>query len=125
MRSVHTLFVFLKSADSEQYEILHNAVVVDLLVSLAYTSARENVLSDPLPIGLGLRVPPPDADKMALLRKTISVAPNPMAMPGVATSAAPPEKNQPVAVDEDGLCEFDKLDIWQVNEAPFELRSCP
>lgn len=98
---------------------------MDLLVSLAYTSARENVLSDPLPIGLGLRVPPPDADKMALVRKTILVAPNPMAMPGATTPVAPPEKSQPVVVDEDGLCEFDKLDVWQVNEAPFGFRPCP
>ncbi|KAG6851065.1 hypothetical protein H0H93_002957 [Arthromyces matolae] len=46
------------------YEIVHNPNTVDLLVSLTHSAATEQVLHDPLPIGLGLRVQPPDFHKV-------------------------------------------------------------
>ena len=39
-----------------QHEIITNTGAVDLLVSLAYVSAAEGVLDEPLPRGMGLRV---------------------------------------------------------------------
>ncbi|KAF9007058.1 hypothetical protein BDQ17DRAFT_1351337 [Cyathus striatus] len=48
----------LNRGPSLEYEIIHNPVTVDLLVSLAYVSAAEEAMDDPLPVGLGLRVPP-------------------------------------------------------------------
>ncbi|KAG6890413.1 hypothetical protein C0995_008767 [Termitomyces sp. Mi166 len=48
----------------QQYEIIRNPNTVDLLVSIAHAAAIEQVLNDPLPIGLGLRVPLPDALKL-------------------------------------------------------------
>ncbi|KAK7060763.1 hypothetical protein VNI00_000495 [Paramarasmius palmivorus] len=49
---------------SLEYEIVHNPRTVDLLVSLAYSAASEGVMDDPLPIGMDLRVPKPDVDKI-------------------------------------------------------------
>ena len=64
-----------------QYEICHNLPTVDLLVSLAYSAAVGGALEDPLPVNLGLRVKPP---------RTGSSAPG---------------------LGEDGLCDFDALDV--------------
>ncbi|KAJ8461993.1 hypothetical protein ONZ45_g18095 [Pleurotus djamor] len=44
---------------SLEYEIIHNTTVVDLLVSLAYSSAAEDSMDDPLPVGMDLLVPSP------------------------------------------------------------------
>jgi len=72
-----------------QYEICHNLPTVDLLVSLAYSSAAGGVLEDPLPVNLGLRVKPP---------RTGSSIP---------------------VVGVDGLCDFDALDTVGVRGNPF------
>ncbi|KAH9940093.1 uncharacterized protein BXZ73DRAFT_88813 [Epithele typhae] len=57
----------LNRGPSLEYEICANPVTVDLLLSLAYLAAAENVLDEPFPVGMGLRVAPkagvePDAD---------------------------------------------------------------
>lgn len=88
-----------------QYEILHNPKTVDLLVSLAYVSASEGVMEDPLPAGLGLRVPLP-ADVVAL----------PKSRPTVG--GAPPQyeerRAKVLTCGPDGLYEFDDLSLTQV-----------
>jgi len=99
-----------------QYEILHNPQTVDLLVSLAYVSATEGAMEDPLPIGLGLRVPYPSG-----------IAPMPSNLPGqehtnavtvtsgtANTTAAPLEPARIPVTDEKGLCDFDDLALNQV-----------
>ncbi|KAF7341925.1 UBIQUITIN-CONJUGAT-2 domain-containing protein [Mycena sanguinolenta] len=43
-----------------QYEIIHNSETVDLLVSLCYCAAAEDVLDEPLSKGMALHVLPPD-----------------------------------------------------------------
>lgn len=103
---------------SLEYQILHNSLVVDLLVSLTYTSAREHVLEKPLPIGLGLQVPPPDSERLSQIRRSRAAAPQAHPyianMPGYTAPAAPPENDAPIHINSEGLCEFDKLDIWQM-----------
>ena len=76
---------------------------VDLLVSLAYSAAIEGALAEPLPIGLGLRVPLPDTTVAAVpqafyLHRTAQ--PAPVAFRGVC--------------GEDGLIDFDALDVGRV-----------
>jgi ubiquitin-conjugating enzyme E2 Q len=65
---------------------------------MAYTAAAEQVLDEPLPVGLGLRVSVPDMNKVS-------------SPPGLLTASltAQPPKTGP-----DGLCEFDQLSISQV-----------
>ncbi|KAL6306618.1 hypothetical protein BKA93DRAFT_773860 [Sparassis latifolia] len=46
----------LDRGPSLEYEICANPATIDLLVSLAYTSAAEGSLDEPLPSGMGLRV---------------------------------------------------------------------
>lgn len=41
-----------------KYEICENTEVVDLLVSVTYIAAKDGTSEGPLPIGLGLWVPP-------------------------------------------------------------------
>ena len=57
-------------------------------------------MEDPLPVGLGLRVPLPTT--------TTSQSSNPFCIPVVST---PPKA---INVAADGLCEFDELDLIQV-----------
>ncbi|KAF7320888.1 UBIQUITIN-CONJUGAT-2 domain-containing protein [Mycena chlorophos] len=49
---------------SLEYEIQHNPATVDLLVSLTYSAAAEGVLDQPLPVGMALKVPLPDQNKV-------------------------------------------------------------
>ncbi|KIJ62454.1 hypothetical protein HYDPIDRAFT_30416 [Hydnomerulius pinastri MD-312] len=49
----------LNLGPSLEYDIIANTEVVDLLVSLAYTAAADQVLDEPLPRGMGLLVPRP------------------------------------------------------------------
>ncbi|KAJ6522419.1 hypothetical protein DFH09DRAFT_1372678 [Mycena vulgaris] len=42
------------------YKIIHNPEMVDLLVSLMYSAAAEGIVDESFPIGMALRVPPPD-----------------------------------------------------------------
>ncbi|KAF9566809.1 hypothetical protein CPC08DRAFT_703781 [Agrocybe pediades] len=75
----------LNRGPSLEYEIMHNTQTVDLLVSLAYVSATEQAMEDPLPIGLGLRVP----------------------YPSNVTETT-------IAVDAKGMCDFDDLSLNQM-----------
>ncbi|GLB36141.1 putative ubiquitin-conjugating enzyme family protein [Lyophyllum shimeji] len=60
----------LNRGPSLEYEIIHNPKTVDLLLSIAHTAATEQVLDEPFPTGLGLRVPPPDASKIRELARS-------------------------------------------------------
>ena len=80
---------------------------MDLLISLAYVSASEGVLEDPLPTGLGLRVPlPPDLVPISV----------PNVRTGSIVSSGVPQNEEVKApvVGPDGLCDFDDLNLNQV-----------
>jgi ubiquitin-conjugating enzyme E2 Q len=91
---------------------VQNPQTVDLLVSLAVASASEGVMDDPLPIGMGLRIPLPDA----------------AATPTRSTTYSPYDySNQPASAPEvpnnlqpgpDGLIDFDELTREQVSFHP-------
>ncbi|EIN06501.1 hypothetical protein PUNSTDRAFT_115057 [Punctularia strigosozonata HHB-11173 SS5] len=83
---------------SLEYEICANPAVVDLLLSLTYCAAAEGVLDDPLPVGMGLRVPPPMAGVSTSNRQIIAVH--------AGSAVSPPKADGP-----DGLCDFDVMDI--------------
>ncbi|TRM66799.1 hypothetical protein BD626DRAFT_483861 [Schizophyllum amplum] len=102
----HYQFYSHNRGPSLEYEIIHNPRSVDLLVSLAYTAASDQVLDDPLPQHLGLRVPVPENAKIN----------NPPPMrPGAGTAAVQQLGPLPAVIpDADGLCEFDRLDIRQM-----------
>ncbi|KAI5891455.1 uncharacterized protein SCHCODRAFT_02629145 [Schizophyllum commune H4-8] len=105
----HYQYYMHNRGPSIEYEIIHNPQAVDLLVALAYSAAVEQVLDDPLPKHLGLRVPVPNNGDIR--------APPPMR--GVV-------QTQPVALavvqpDADGLCEFDKLEVPQMRYAIAKL----
>ena len=91
--------------DCSQYEIVHNPQTVDLLVSLAHSAATEQVLDDPLPTGLGLRVPVPDSSKIQEPARHFY---GPVPVPPM-----PPPPIQ-VAIGPDGLCDFDDLTLQMV-----------
>ena len=61
-------------------------------------------MDEPLPVGLGLRVPPP-------IPSTSPSAAVLLAGPIVHSTVPPPTK---INIYEDGLCEFDELDLNQV-----------
>ncbi|KAG6857552.1 hypothetical protein H0H87_000151 [Tephrocybe sp. NHM501043] len=88
-----------------EYEIIHNPKTVDLLVSIAHSAASEQVLSDPFPVGLGLRVPVPDAShippKLPVARGLQYAQPAPKAQ----------RNNSPPNIGPDGMCEFDELSV--------------
>ncbi|KAG6911970.1 hypothetical protein DXG01_000218 [Tephrocybe rancida] len=97
----------LNRGPSLEYEIIHNPKTVDLLVSIAHSAATEQVLNDPLPIGLGLRVPAPDASKIQEPPRHYSFAtatPQPGIEPPVSHSI-------PVNIGSDGMCDFDELSL--------------
>lgn len=81
-----------------QYEIIHNPATVDLLVSMAYSAAAEGSMDDPLPVGMGLRVPVPSS----------SIAAPPPNMYGTVQAPVEDGPTQ-VFVGNDGLCDFDVL----------------
>ena len=69
-------------------------------------------MDEPLPVGLGLRVPPPTRGS---LESTSSPQPMPFYIdnttsPVISTPIVPTKLN----ISEDGLCEFDELDLIQV-----------
>ncbi|TFK43105.1 hypothetical protein BDQ12DRAFT_165045 [Crucibulum laeve] len=109
----------LNHGPSLEYEIIHNPQTVDLLVSLAYDAATEHAMKEPLPIGMGLRVPHPGP------------APNvqPQYRHHMAWNGQPvPVQEEPIHVPkgpavpgDDGLVEFDDLDIGQMRLAISKL----
>ncbi|KAK0467149.1 uncharacterized protein EV420DRAFT_1507476 [Desarmillaria tabescens] len=104
----------LNHGPSLEYEIIHNPQTVDLLVSLTYSGAAEGVLDEPLPIGMGLRVPIPDKS-LIVHPSTLRGAGYPGAFPGTVfeTPSLSTPRREPVA-DNHGLCDFDDLDILQM-----------
>ena len=68
-------------------------------------------MDEPLPVGLGLRVPPPSQTTPA---STISFQAQPT-LYYVNNSVVPaPTVPRKINISEDGLCEFDELDLIQV-----------
>ncbi|KAJ3823174.1 hypothetical protein F5880DRAFT_1613100 [Lentinula raphanica] len=112
----------LNHGPSLEYEIIHNPETVDLLVSITHSAAAENVLDEPLPIGMGLRVPLPDATKVrAAPPNTIVVGVPIMNQAAAPTNSPPPQaQNRPV-IGPDGLCDFDELDPQQMRASIMEL----
>ncbi|KAJ7753671.1 hypothetical protein DFH07DRAFT_868677 [Mycena maculata] len=91
---------------SLEYEIIHNPETVDLLVSLTYSAAAEGVIDEPLPVGMALRVPPPDKARI--------VAPPPVNAWAAQIHAQPAPAapvNVTYQVGTDGLVDFDSLPI--------------
>lgn len=100
-----------------QYEIQHNPKTVDLLVSLAYVSASDGAMEDPLPVGLGLRVPLPSTN---VLSAPQAPHPDTLVRPYVPGPAVVEQPTPPITLGPDGLCEFDELNLAQVCQ-PFHL----
>lgn len=86
---------------SLEYEIMHNPETVDLLVSLTYSAAAEGVVDDPLPVGLTLRVPPPDRAHIVYQQAT-PYQPQPAVQPATPVS---------YQTGTDGLVDFDILPV--------------
>lgn len=83
------------------------------MVSIAYTAAADQCLGEPFPLGMGLRVPPPDPRRcVAPLAPTWGHV--------VAPVVAPPKPVQPTS-DPDGLCEFDEMDITSVSNGVLDF----
>jgi ubiquitin-conjugating enzyme E2 Q len=95
-----------------QYEIRNNPETVDLLVSIAYTAAAEKVIDDPLPKGMGLRVPVPDPKDVV----PVVVPPYNYAQPVPVPSTTTTEPTGTVVCGPDRLCDFDDLNIWEVSQ---------
>ncbi|KAH6905576.1 hypothetical protein BKA70DRAFT_1372977 [Coprinopsis sp. MPI-PUGE-AT-0042] len=99
---------------SLEYEIIHNPRTVDLLVSLAYVSATEGTMGDPLPVGLGLQVPHPGVLAPGSYTPQAS---RPFAMPGQPA----PAENALVPTLVAGLRQGDIIDFDTLNKA--EMRA--
>ena len=69
-------------------------------------------MDEPLPVGLGLRVPPPtpSSSESTSSPQPMLYHPGNTTSPAVSTPAVPTKIN----ISEDGLCEFDELDLNQV-----------
>ncbi|KAF8797821.1 hypothetical protein BYT27DRAFT_7204023 [Phlegmacium glaucopus] len=98
----------LNRGPSLEYEIIHNPLTVDLLVSLAYASASDGAMDEPLPVGLGLRVPPPSSSGTSGLQQ-----PPPYYVDNTIAVSAP-SVPKTFTISADGLCEFDELDLMQM-----------
>ncbi|KAJ7194306.1 hypothetical protein GGX14DRAFT_476496 [Mycena pura] len=96
---------------SLEYEIMHNPDTVDLLVSLTFSAAAEGVLADPLPVGMALRVPPPDKSRVIA---TPSTGYPSYHQPAPAPASVPDATYQ---IGLDGLVEFDALPIEHMRAA--------
>jgi ubiquitin-conjugating enzyme E2 Q len=71
-------------------------------------------MDEPLPVGLGLRVPPPAPAPSSSASTNV-----PQSMLYFVNNAIPPAVPTPtvpttINISEDGLCEFDELDLNQV-----------
>ncbi|KAJ6632300.1 hypothetical protein B0H10DRAFT_1865630 [Mycena sp. CBHHK59/15] len=100
-------YYLLNRGPSLEYEIIHNPRTVDLLVSLTFSAAAEGVVDEPLPVGLGLRVPPPDRARV------VTAPPQAMHLAGMHLAGAPAAPLSPAnyAVGLDHLVDFDDLPI--------------
>ncbi|KAG6813798.1 hypothetical protein H0H92_007210 [Tricholoma furcatifolium] len=97
------------------YEIIHNPKTVDLLVSLAHSAATEQVLNDPLPIGLGLRVPLPDANRIPGSPRSSAFTGS--GVPFTPTSTSQGSSLTSVSIGPDGMCDFDALSLPMMRAA--------
>jgi ubiquitin-conjugating enzyme E2 Q len=91
---------------------VQNPQTVDLLVSLAYVSAGEGAMDEPLPIGMGLRVSLPEVDAPPVRTTPSYPVFLPIQPPPVIEV---PKDLQPGL---DGLVDFDDLTKAQV---PFSI----
>ena len=69
-------------------------------------------MDEPLPVGLGLRVPPPtpsSSESTSLPQSMVYIVDNTTSA-AISTPTVPTKLN----ISEDGLCEFDELDLNQV-----------
>ncbi|KAF9481500.1 hypothetical protein BDN70DRAFT_876298 [Pholiota conissans] len=98
---------------SLEYEIIHNPKTVDLLVSLAYVSANDGAMEDPLPVGLGLRVPYPTHVVPQAQQPNIGMHHSIQATQTVVEPQTPKD----VVKGPDGLCDFDDLSLPQMRAA--------
>ncbi|KAF9060333.1 hypothetical protein BDP27DRAFT_1339817 [Rhodocollybia butyracea] len=111
-------FYALNHGPSLEYEIIHNPETVDLLVSISYFAAVEGVLDEPLPIGMGLRVPVPDVSRV------LSAPPSRHLHGSMLAGALPtpaPQSNPQAALGDDNLCDFDTLEKRQMRAAVVQL----
>ncbi|KAJ7757963.1 hypothetical protein B0H16DRAFT_1314107 [Mycena metata] len=90
---------------SLEYEIIHNPETVDLLLSLTYSAAAEGAVDEPLPVGMALRVPPPDKARITIPPPSNIHAYHQPAAP------APAPTNFVYAIGNDGLVDFDTLPV--------------
>lgn len=79
---------------------------------MAYTAAADQCLGDPLPVGMGLRVPPPDPARCVAPQMPNRIV---MTIPG-QVPLDPIARVVPIPAP-DGLCEFDDLGILEVGIA--------
>ena len=72
-------------------------------MSTAYAAAADQVLGDPLPTGMGLRVPPPDPKEYRPIQYGYGAQSH-------TSTRVPP------AAGSDGLCDFDEMNIMEVSK---------
>lgn len=96
---------------------MQNPQTVDLLVSLAFICAGEGVMDEPLPIGMGLRVPLPE------VATTLTQSPS---YTGYYLNQQPPDPEIPKDLQpgSDGLVDFDELTREQVLLNILTLMAC-
>ncbi|KAF9461901.1 hypothetical protein BDZ94DRAFT_1262434 [Collybia nuda] len=100
----------LNRGPSLEYEIIHNPQTVDLLVSIAHSAATEGVIEDPLPVGMGLRVPQPDSNKIPPVHNH-RVMPGFAARVQVGPASPAPAPQREFTIGSDGLGDFDDLSL--------------
>ncbi|KDQ51732.1 hypothetical protein JAAARDRAFT_497248 [Jaapia argillacea MUCL 33604] len=117
---------------SLEYEIQTNPESVDLLVSLTYIAAAEGSLEDPLPTGLGLRVPMPNGSIQSRVPNPtgfgmvgpVTTAMVPPGFPGYNNVVVPADASvsaDPVADPRDGLVDLDSLALPEMRAAIVKL----
>ncbi|RDB28698.1 hypothetical protein Hypma_015532 [Hypsizygus marmoreus] len=107
----------LNRGPSLEYEIIHNPQTVDLLVSIAHSAASEGVMEEPLPTGLGLRVPVPDPTKA----REVPNVPQYFIQPNATVPTTVPVSAENIARGLDGLCDFDDLSIPMMRASIVEM----
>jgi ubiquitin-conjugating enzyme E2 Q len=107
---------------SPQYEIRSNPDTVDLLVSLTYSAAAEGVLDQPLPVGMGLRVPVPHS-RAPDSSQSVVTAPVLNGISPVAKQPTSPKKPR-LESGADRLYDFDEMNLVQVRSLRMATFDC-